>query len=156
MLAEQLCRKDRSSFQCPVCGNALPHLMAPPPFDAPCSECGGYLWCRRRGGGDPIWLVATPGRSPEPIEVERVIRALLSEGEPLRVILDLSQLELINSSFMARLIMMNRRIRDEGGTFFLRGLQPVVREIFDRARLDLVLDVIEDEADGATSPPGPE
>jgi anti-anti-sigma factor len=101
-------------------------------------------------------LVATPGRSPEPIEVERVIRALLSEGEPLRVILDLSQLELINSSFMARLIMMNRRIRDEGGTFFLRGLQPVVQEIFDRARLDLVLDVIEDEADGATSPSGPE
>jgi anti-anti-sigma factor len=99
-------------------------------------------------------LVATPGRSPEPIEVERVIRALLIEGEPLRVVLDLSQLELINSSFMARLIMMNRRIRDEGGTFFLRGLQPVVREIFDRARLDLALDVIEDEADGATSPPG--
>lgn len=154
MLAEQVCRKDHSSFHCPVCGNALPHLMAPPPFDAPCSECGGYLWCRRRGAGVPIWLVATPGRSPEPIEVERVIRALLSSGEPLRVILDLSQLELINSSFMARLIMMNRRVRDEGGTFFLRGLQPVVREIFDRARLDLVLDVLEDEAGGATSPPG--
>jgi anti-anti-sigma factor len=156
MLAEQICRRDRSSFQCPVCGNALPHLMAPAPFHAPCSECGGYLWCRRRGGGDAIWLVATPGRSPEPIEVERVIRSLLSEGEPLRVILDLSHLELINSSFMARLIMMNRRIRDEGGTFFLKGLQPVVREIFDRARLDLALDVIEDEAEGALGPLGSE
>ena len=149
MLAEQVCRGDHSTYQCPVCGNALPHLRTPPPFDAPCSECGGYLWCRRRGGSDAILLEATPGRSPEPIEVERVIRSLLSEGEPLRIILDLSHLELINSSFMARLIMMNRRIRDEGGTFFLKGLQPVVREIFDRARLDLVLDVIDDETDAA-------
>jgi anti-anti-sigma factor len=94
--------------------------------------------------GDPIVLEAIPGRSPEPVEVERVVRALLDRGESVRVVLDLSRLHLINSSFMARLIMMNRRLRDEGSEFFLRGLQPVVREIFDRARLGMALDVIED------------
>jgi anti-anti-sigma regulatory factor len=91
-------------------------------------------------------LEAIPGRSPEPIEVERVVRALLINGEPVRVILDLSRLELINSSFMARLIMMNRRLRDEGSAFYLRSLQPVVREIFDRARLGMALDLIDDNA----------
>lgn len=139
--------KDRSSYQCPVCGNGLPQLLAPPPFDAPCSECGGYLWCRRCGNADPVLLEAIPGRSPEPIEVERVIRAVIDQARPVTVVLDLSRLEMINSSFMARLIMLNRRIRDEGGTFFLKGLQPVVQEIFDRARLHMALDVIHDEAD---------
>lgn len=140
-------RKERSSFQCPVCGNGLPQLLAPPPFDAPCSECGSYLWCRRCEGTDSVLLEALPGRSPEPIEVERVIRTIVREGKPVTVVLDLSRLEMINSSFMARLIMLNRRIRDEGGTFFLKGLQPVVQEIFDRARLHMALDVIHDEAD---------
>jgi anti-anti-sigma regulatory factor len=93
-----------------------------------------------------VLLEAIAGRSPEPIEVERVVRSLVSGGVPACVILDLSRLELINSSFMARLIMMNRRIREEGGTFKLKGLQPVVREIFDRARLGLALEVVEDES----------
>ncbi len=139
--------KDRFSFQCPVCGNGLPQLLAPPPFDAPCSECGSYLWCRRCSGTDPIRLEAMPGRSPEPIEVERVIHTIVGREEPVTVVLDLSRLEMINSSFMARLIMLNRRIRDEGGRFFLKGLQPVVQEIFDRARLHMALDVLRDETD---------
>jgi anti-anti-sigma regulatory factor len=151
MLAKPICSKDRSSFRCPVCGNALPLLIAPAPFDAPCSECGSYLWCRRRNDGDVVLLEAIAGRSPEPMEVERVVRSLVSGGVPSCVILDLSRLELINSSFMARLIMMNRRIREEGGTFKLKGLQPVVREIFDRARLGLVLEVVEDESVGTGS-----
>ena len=146
MLTQQVCTEDHVSYRCPVCGNALQHMMAPHPFDAPCSECGNYLWCRRLGGKDPIVLEAIPGRSPEPIEVERVVRTLLMSGEPVRVILDLSRLELINSSFMARLIMMNRRLRDEHSSFYLKGLQPVVHEIFDRARLGMALDVIDDNA----------
>lgn len=147
MLAQHTVAKDHVSYRCPVCGNSLPHVLAPHPFDAPCSECGNYLWCRRLADGDPIVLEAIPGRSPEPIEVERVVRSLLINGEPVRVILDLSRLELINSSFMARLIMMNRRLRDEGSAFYLRNLQPVVREIFDRARLGMALDLIDDNAD---------
>jgi hypothetical protein len=144
MLVQVATTHDHSSFRCPVCGNGLPALMAPHPFDAPCSECGNYLWCRICEEGDPVVLEAIPGRSPEPVEVDRVVQSLLSHEGQVRVVLDLSRLHLINSSFMARLIMMNRRLRDAGSQFFLKGLQPVVREIFDRARLGMALDVIDE------------
>jgi len=97
-------------------------------------------------------LEVVPGRSPEPVEVERVVQSLLRRGKGVCVILDLSRLELINSSFMARLIMMNRRIRAEGGRFLLQGLQPVVREIFERARLGRALELVEEEPGSAVTP----
>ena len=145
MNTQHIRSKADRAYQCPVCGNALPHIAPLPPFDAPCSECGSYLWCRRVVGRGTTVLEIVPGRSPEPFEVDRVVKSLLSREEDTSVILDLSPLELVNSSFMARLIMMNRRIRAGGGKLLLRGLQPVVRDIFDRAHLDRALDVIDDE-----------
>ncbi len=152
MKTRQVLLEDDCAYQCPVCGNALPHVAPLPPFDAPCSECGSYLWCRLVVEREPAVLEVVPGRSPEPVEVERVVQSLLRRGKGVCVILDLSRLELINSSFMARLIMMNRRIRAEGGRFLLQGLQPVVREIFERARLGRALELVEEEPGSAVTP----
>ena len=139
-------QEDDASYLCPVCGNVLPHSVPTPPFDAPCSECGAYLWCRRKSSSGPVVLQAVPGRSPEPQEVDRVIRSLERES-PAEVILDLSLMELVTSSFMARMITMNRRIQAAGGRLSLSGMQPLVRDLFQRARLDKALNIVEDGDD---------
>jgi anti-anti-sigma factor len=95
--------------------------------------------------GETIVLEVVPGRSPEPVEVEQVVRSITRFKEGVQVVLDLSRMELLDSSFMARMIMMNRRIRTTEGRLFLKGLQPVVRDIFDRARLGMALDLAEGE-----------
>jgi anti-anti-sigma regulatory factor len=142
-------QENDATYQCPVCGNSLPHSVPTPPFDAPCSECGAYLWCRRRSSSGPIFLQAIPGRSPEPSELERVIQALERDSRGEEVILDLSLMELVTSSFMARMITLNRRIQASGSRMSVTGLQPLVRDIFQRARLDLALNLVED---GEASP----
>lgn len=134
------------SYRCPVCGNGLPHSVAAPPFEAPCSECGTYLWCRRKVGSGPVTLEAIPGRSPEPPEVERVVKSLVAENKLVEVVLDLSMLETVTSSFMARMIMMNRRIHAAGGSLSITGLQPLVHDLFHRARLDMALHIEGDDA----------
>ena len=133
------------SYQCPVCGNALPHFAASPPFDAPCCECGCYLWCRQRDSAEGLVLEAVSGRTPEPWEVARVVDSLGRHGTLDRVTLDLTQLEIINSSFLAALVGMKKRLQASGCTLVLCGLRPIVREVFDRLRLTRLFDVVKSE-----------
>jgi anti-anti-sigma factor len=137
------------SYQCPVCGNALPHLAALPPFDAPCCECGSYLWCRRRASAEGVVLEVVSGRAPEPREVARVVNSLARHGRLGPVILDLSKLAVINSSFLAALVVMKKRLQASGGTLFLCGVRPIVREIFDRIQFNRVFNIVNSEEDFA-------
>ena len=132
-------------YHCPVCGNALPHLAALAPFDAPCCECGCYLWCRRRDSADGVVFEAVSGRAPEPWELEKVIQALARQGPYDRVTVDLSKLEMINSSFLATLVRMKKRLEASGCTLVLCGLNPIVAEIFDRLRLNRLFDIAPSE-----------
>jgi anti-anti-sigma factor len=132
-------------YQCPICGNVLPHLAAIAPFDAPCSECGYYLWCRRRNSADGVVLEAVSGRAPEPSELGKVIHAISREGPHVRVTVDLSRLEMINCSFLAALVRMNKRLAASGCTLVLCGLNPNVAEIFDRLRLNRLFDIVSGE-----------
>ena len=133
------------SYQCPVCGNALPHLAALPPFDAPCCECGSYLWCRQRDSVEGLVLEAVSGRAPEPVEVEQLVDSLSRRGRLDRVTFDLSQLEIVNSSFLAALVGMKKRLHASGCTLVLCGLRPLVREIFERLRLTRLFDMVQSE-----------
>ncbi len=134
-------QRNQLDYQCPVCGNPLPHLAALPPFDAPCSECSFGLWCRRVSVSQGVFLEALAGKTPEPSDVEHVIAALPRGVPGLRVVLDLTQLQYVSSLFVARLVTMNRRIRKLGGTLVLTGLQPVTREIFHQFRLDQLFEI---------------
>ena len=133
------------SYQCPVCGNALPHLAASPPFDAPCCECGSYLWCRRRDSAEGVVLEAVSGRAPEPSEVKRLVDSLGRHGTLDRVTLDLSKLHIVNSSFLAALVVMKKRLQTSGCTLFLCGLRPMVREIFGQLRFDRLFHIVKSE-----------
>jgi anti-anti-sigma factor len=144
---------EQLSYQCPVCGNPLPHLAPAPPFDAPCSECGSVLWCRRRVSPEHLVLEALPSGTPEPWQVEQVVESLLSSGRASRVVLDLSHLNYVSSSFVARLVTMNRRIRATGGRLVLCGLHPVAYEIFQQFRLDKLFEILpEDRSQPSESP----
>lgn len=137
--------ESETSYQCPVCSNGLPHLAALPPFDAPCSDCDAYLWCRKRICQGDVVLEAMPGRTPEPWEVDQVVTALARQSREGRVIFDLSLLDVVSSSLIARLVTLSKEVRSLGGEFYISGLRPVVRETFDRLRLDKVFAILENE-----------
>jgi anti-sigma B factor antagonist len=132
-------READSSYQCPVCGLSLPH------FYSLCIECGCYFWCRKRESNGEVILEALPGRTPEPAEVEQVAQSLVESGPVDCVLVDLSDLEFVTSAFMARLITMKKRIQAAGGRLYLCGLNPVVREILERVRLDKAFDIVDRE-----------
>ena len=138
---------DEISYQCPVCGQALHHEPSLPRFDAPCSGCGCHIWCRRRVTSGDTVLVVLPHRTPEPWDVQQVLDGLIRNNAAPHVVVDLSQLDTVDSSFVARLVTMNKHIRSSGGRFVLCGLSPVVREVFEHLRLDKAFEIREGEQD---------
>lgn len=58
-----------------------------------------------------------------------------------RVALDLSGVEYISSVGLRVLMLASKQVKAQGGGIAVAGLQPVVREIFEISRFNLVLDV---------------
>ena len=132
---------EEASYQCPVCGHGLPYEPPVPRFDAPCSECGYHIWCRRRLPSGDTTLEVLPGRTPEPWDVERVIERLARQDAAARVVVDLCRLDGLDSAFVARLLVMHKRLRALGGHLVLCGLSPVVREMFQHLRLEKAFEI---------------
>lgn len=131
-------------YECPICGNALPQEPWLVRFDAPCSECGYRLWCRRRLQGTETILEVLPERTPEPWESKQLVASLIARNMHTFVTMDLSQLQIVDSAFVARLISMNRSIYEARGRFVLRGMCSTIREIFAQLRLDKAFEIVED------------
>lgn len=96
--------------------------------------------------GKIVVLDVLRGRTPKHEDVERLTESLVClDGVP-NVVIDLSDLDFVNSSFMARLIAFYKRIGTANGKLILRGLQhPSVRGVFSHIRLDSVFDISDDE-----------
>ena len=62
-----------------------------------------------------------------------------AEGD--RVILDLSDLSYISSAGLRVLMLAARQTKAQNGTLVLTGLQPLVQEIFEISRFNLVFDI---------------
>jgi anti-anti-sigma factor len=92
-----------------------------------------------------VVLEAAPGRAPELWEVARVVDPLCQDGTLDRVTLNLSKLDTINSSFLAALVGMRKRLHAYGGTLVLCGLRPIVREVIYRIQFNRIFEIVESE-----------
>ena len=125
-----------SVYRCPICGNTLPWEAPLPRFDAPCSGCGGFVWCRQLEAAGGRVLEVLPDRVPEIKDLESLVTALSRNGPAGAVVCDLSRLEMVSSAFVARLVTLNKRLRTVGGRLELSGMAPVVRDVFRTLHLD--------------------
>jgi anti-sigma B factor antagonist len=71
---------------------------------------------------------------------------LLDENTPAKLILNLAEVPYMDSSGVAVLVEMLRRLRKTQGTVTLAALQPRVRGILEIAQLTTVFPIVPDEA----------
>jgi anti-anti-sigma factor len=131
-----------ATYSCPICGNSLPSHPALAPYDAPCSECGFVLWCRKRTVDGVVILEALPGRTPGLWDVEQVAESVLREGIE-GVVFDLGLLDFVSTSLVARLVTLNKRVRAANRRLVLCQMRPIVRELFTRFRLHTAFDIVD-------------
>lgn len=134
-----------TTYRCPICNIALPSRPRTGPFEVSCADCGYPLWCCQVFADDNVVIEAISGKTPEHRDIERLCDALTASGSVGRVVVDLSDVELISSAFAARLVALNKRIRAANGRLLLSGLSRFVRDTFRGSRLDRVFEILEDE-----------
>lgn len=64
------------------------------------------------------------------------------EKERKKLIIDLSHVEIMNSSGLGVLIMTRDAMNQVGGELIIVGLKPFMMELFQRMRLDLLFNVV--------------
>ena len=154
-MRQAVSRRAEEAFRCVICGLPLVSRFGLSAHDAPCRDCGCVPWCRKRVVDGRVLLSVLPDRTPEDTDIQRLADSLVGSDEVEMVVVDLSQLNTVNSLFLARLLALNKRLQPFKGTLAICGMSPIIREIFRRTHFDTLLDVLESESgDGATRDAG--
>jgi anti-anti-sigma factor len=117
------------------------------PGDAACPNCAHVLWYSVRPQANITIADVITGKVPTNQDIVRVSQSLISRASPPYVILNLSGVQLVSSSFIAGLIALNKRINDAKGKLVVCELTPVVRETLTGAKLDRILTLVDTESD---------
>jgi len=83
------------------------------------------------------------------------LAALLADGMPARVVIDMSGVEFCDSTGMNVLLSCLRRARERGGELQIAAPKPAVRKILQVTGLDSVFTLVEDPGAGRPKPAVP-
>ena len=122
--------------RCTFCGRELQADASSAGAEVPCRYCGHLVWFRSQEDTGFVVLNLMADLDLERADLERVGRLLVESAGAPRVVLNLSNVEYVSSTFLGRLLAMQKRIDTAGGSLVLAGLNPVVREIFQVTKLE--------------------
>jgi anti-sigma B factor antagonist len=76
---------------------------------------------------------------------EQISASLPNDGSPIRLILDFTDVSLISSTLLSKLILLQRRIDGTRGRLRLCELSPVLQQVFRTSNLDRLFAIDRDE-----------
>lgn len=75
---------------------------------------------------------------------DQLNEALPNDGKPIRIVLDFSGVDLISSSLLGKLILLQRRVDGSGGKLRLCELSTTVQSVFKTSNLDRLFGIVRD------------
>jgi anti-sigma B factor antagonist len=75
---------------------------------------------------------------------DQIAAALPNDGSPIRVVLDFSDVALVSSSLLSKLILLQRRVDASHGKLRLCEMSPVLQSVFRTANLDRLFSINRD------------
>ena len=75
---------------------------------------------------------------------EQLGAALPNDGQPIKLVLDFRGVDLISSSLLGKLILLQRRVDGSGGKLRLCELTPTVQSVFRTSNLDRLFSIVRD------------
>jgi anti-sigma B factor antagonist len=77
--------------------------------------------------------------------VDQILAALPNDGGPIRLILDFTDINLVSSTLLSKLILLQRRVATSGGKLRLCELSPIIQQVFRTANLDRLFSIDRDQ-----------
>jgi anti-sigma B factor antagonist len=76
---------------------------------------------------------------------EQIAAILPNDGSPIRLVLDFTDVALISSSFLSKLILFQRRVDASRGKLRLCEMSPVLQQVFRTSNLDRLFTIDRDQ-----------
>jgi anti-sigma B factor antagonist len=76
---------------------------------------------------------------------EQIAAALPNDGSPIRLVVDFSDVNLISSTFLSKLILLQRRIDGTRGKLRLCEMSPDLQQVFRVSNLDRLFKIDRDQ-----------
>jgi len=76
---------------------------------------------------------------------DQIATSIPNDGTPIRLVLDFSDVSLISSSLLSKLILVQRRVDASGGKLRLCELSPVLQQVFRTSNLDRLFSIDRDQ-----------
>jgi anti-sigma B factor antagonist len=76
---------------------------------------------------------------------EEIGVALPNDGSPIRLVVDFSDVTLISSTFLSKLILLQRRVDSTAGRLRLCEMSPVIQQVFRTSNLDRLFKIDRDQ-----------
>jgi anti-sigma B factor antagonist len=76
---------------------------------------------------------------------DQIAAALPNDGSPIRLVVDFSDVSLISSTFLSKLILLQRRIDATRGKLRLCEMTPIVQQVFRTSNLDRLFKIDRDQ-----------
>jgi len=76
---------------------------------------------------------------------DQIAAILPNDGSPIRLVLDFSDVALISSSLLSKLILIQRRVDGTRGKLRLCELSPVLQQVFRTSNLDRLFSIDRDQ-----------
>jgi anti-sigma B factor antagonist len=125
--------------QCPVCGSLLNIEPSDPAGDAPCPRCGHLLWFAWEDLGDIQVIRPKDGRLDSE-SLDRLIESF-EVRSGMRLMIDMSSVQYLNSPALSKLISLKRRLSMRGGRLGVQHVHPDLVAVFRITGLDRVFDL---------------
>ena len=79
------------------------------------------------------------------------LMSLADEAAPSKLVVNFENVKFFSSQAISKLIVLERKVKSNGGALRLSNLRPEVRELFNYTNLDSVFDIREQESDAVES-----
>ena len=76
---------------------------------------------------------------------DQIAAALPNDGSPIRLVVDFSDVSLISSTFLSKLILLQRRIDGTRGKLRLCEMSPMIEQVFRTSNLDRLFKIDRDQ-----------
>jgi anti-sigma B factor antagonist len=76
---------------------------------------------------------------------DEIAAALPNDGSPIRLVVDFSDVNLISSTFLSKLILLQRRVDGTSGRLRLCEMSPMIQQVFRTSNLDRLFKIDRDQ-----------
>ncbi|KAA5542264.1 STAS domain-containing protein [Roseiconus nitratireducens] len=127
--------------RCPICREEIWLDPSQPTGDAPCPNCGHLLWF----SDPPIAVVTfTSGEVVDESSWDQLMH-LGTARQPPRLLLNVENISLPSSTALTQLVVLNRKIKEQGGRLVLCNISPNLNELFKIMRVRTRFEIYSDQ-----------